>query len=163
MALAAQFETDVIGSRRYAVRRPLRLATTFGPSGADAMIRDLSGTGMLLETAEEVYVDDLLLVEIPNFGRVPATVVWNSGRFFGCEFDQPLSASAVSGALLRNPFFDPHPDLAAADGQICIDSPPLTVEEAGGDELPLSTRLVVMSVMAVAACAPVAMIAALLI
>lgn len=163
MAIAGQFQTDFSSNRRHAVRRPLRLATTVGASSADAMIHDLSTTGMLLETAEEVFVDDLLLVEIANFGHVAATVVWNSGRFFGCEFEEPLSAAAVSGALLRSPFLHPHSAVPAADNELCIERLCAKVEEAGGDKLPLPTRLVLMLLIAVAAGAPVAVIAALLV
>ena len=161
MALAGQIQTDLSGNRRYAVRRPLRLATTVGASSADATIHDLSSTGMLLETAEEVALNDLLFVEIPSFGHVAATVVWSDGRFFGCKFDQPLSAAAVNGVVLRNPLFSPPPVLAAAEEQICIDSPPLSLEDAEIDELPVPSRLVLLSVMALAASAPVAAIAAL--
>ena len=161
LTLTAQSQPGFSHNRRYAVRRPLRLATILGDCESDATIHDLSVTGMLLETAEEVAVGDLFLVEIPHIGHVPATVVWNSGRFFGCKFDQPISAAAVSGALLRNPFVRPHSALGAAHDQICTNSSPLTVKEAGSEELPLPTRLVVLLVMAVAACAPVAVIAAL--
>ena len=161
MTLTAQFQADVSGNRRYAARRPLRLATTLGTSDADAVIHDLSVTGLLLETAEDVSVNDLLLIDIPNFGPVPATIVWNSGRFFGCRFDRPISPAAVSGALLRNPFANSHSAPGTADEELCIDVP-LRGDEVESDKLPLATRLVVGLVLAVAAAAPIAILAAVL-
>lgn len=138
MALTAQFQTDFSGNRRYAARRHLRLATALGPTNASAMIHDLSVTGMLLETAEEALIDDLLLVEIPNVGHVPATVVWNSGRFFGCKFDQPISVAAVSSALLQNPVSNPNSGRGVADDETS-GSPPLNIEEAQSDKLTTET------------------------
>lgn len=162
LPVAGQFQSEVSGNRRYAFRRSLRVATALSSPSADAVIHDLSNTGMLLETAEEVSANQLLLVEIPNFRPVTATVVWNSGRFFGCKFDEPIPAAALSGAFLRSAYFDPCSRIA--DEQTCNDSPPLDilVVKAESDSLPLASRLVVFSVIAVAVCAPVAMIAALL-
>lgn len=140
MVLTAQFQTDFSGNRRYAVRRRLQLTTALGPAKASAMIHDLSVTGMLLETAEEAVINDLLLVEIPNVGHVPATVVWNSGRFFGCKFDESIPPAAVSAARLRNPFSNPHSDRGVAADQICINSPPLSSEQAQSDKLTIETH-----------------------
>ncbi len=41
-------------------------------------------------------------MQIPEAGRVEAEIVWNSGPFFGCEFQDAISAAAVSAALLRS-------------------------------------------------------------
>jgi hypothetical protein len=30
--------------------------------------------------------------------------VWNSGHYFGCQFDRPIPKAALSAAVLRNPF-----------------------------------------------------------
>ena len=165
MPVAGQFQSEVSGNRRYAARRSVRIATTLRSPSADAMIHDLSNTGMLLETAEEVSANQLLLVEIPNFRPVTATVVWNSGRFFGCKFDQPIPSAALSGAFLRSAEFDPRSPIAVAEEQICNDSPPAKIVdvEAERGDLTLAGRLVVFSVIAVAACAPVAVIAALVV
>jgi len=158
--LTARHRTEGSIDRRYAVRRPLRLATSLGSSDAGAMIRDLSVTGMLLET-DVVSINGPLLVEIPNLGYVQAHVVWNSGRFCGCKFEEPISAAAVRGAFLRNPLPQ---DLSAsaADSELCIAAPTFQIDGAENKKLPFSTRLVIALIVAVAVGAPIACIPALL-
>ena len=43
------------------------------------------------------YVEVCLPYSQANKGRV----VWTSGRLFGCEFNEPVSAAAISAALLK--------------------------------------------------------------
>lgn len=157
----AQHQTDLSNDRRYAVRRPLRLATSLSSSDAGAMIRDLSVTGVLLETDLEVSIDDPLLVEIPNLGYIRALIVWNSGRFVGCKFEEPISAVAVRGAFLKGPFLK---DLSAgsAGSELCVAGPTFQIDGAENNELPFVTRLVIALVVGVAVSAPIACIPALL-
>jgi hypothetical protein len=41
-------------------------------------------------------------VELPEVGIVRADVIWSRNRFAGCSFEAPISAAAVSAALLRS-------------------------------------------------------------
>ena len=162
MTVTAGFLTDTSGNRRFATRRPLQLAISLGAWEADAVIHDLSVTGLLLETAEQIAVDDILLIDIPNFEQVPATVVWNSGRLFGCKFHLPIPTAAVSGALLRNPFSGTPSLPGATDANSEIHIAPFATEKADDGKLSFSSKLVVALVLAVAVSAPIAAIAAFL-
>ena len=58
---------------------------------------------MLLEASVALKTGERLDLLIPEAGSAAATIVWSSGRFFGCKFERPLSTAAVSAALLRGP------------------------------------------------------------
>ena len=73
------------------------------------MIHDLSEEGMLLESSVALRTGERLDLLIPEAGSAAATIVWSSGRFFGCKFERPLSTAAVSAALLRGPAQSPPP------------------------------------------------------
>ena len=87
------------GERRRSVRRALKLGIGDGES---VTIRDISLTGLLLETSTPMLVGAGFSVELPHAGTIPAVVVWNSGEFYGCEFDGPISPAAVSAARLQS-------------------------------------------------------------
>ena len=36
-------------------------------------------------------------------GKIDATIVWNSGEYYGCQFELPIPPSVLSAALLKNP------------------------------------------------------------
>lgn len=99
------------------MRRTLRLGV--GAAGESVTIRDISLSGMLLETSTPMLVGARFEVELPQAGAVGAVVTWNSGPFYGCEFDCPIPSSVLSAALLQSPFEaaqDPSkagPDVAA--------------------------------------------------
>lgn len=101
MALMAHFE-DVSrkAERRRSARRELRLG--LGDTDEPVTIRDISRTGMLLENRSAMLVGATFDVSLPQAGQVCAHVVWTSGDFYGCEFDEPISAAAVSAALLHS-------------------------------------------------------------
>ena len=104
MSVLAQLEPRAPqGNRRYAPRRALRLGSFIHGSGADAVVHDLSVTGLLLEASADLVTGERLIVELPEYGPALATVVWTSSRFFGCEFQEPIPAAAISAALLRTP------------------------------------------------------------
>ena len=114
MLIRAQLEArPETGNRRYAVRRALRLGSVLPGSGAEVTIRDLSVTGLLIETSSDLAPGETLEVEIPGHGTETATVVWQSENFVGCSFNSSLPASAVSAALLRSP----GPSAVASDVQ----------------------------------------------
>jgi hypothetical protein len=90
--------------RRSSRRRKLRLrANPEASGGAQVVIHDLSERGMLLESAAALIVGETLDLIIPEAGSARATIVWNSGPYFGCRFEKPLASSAVSAASLRSP------------------------------------------------------------
>ena len=93
----------------YFPRRTLRLQSTIAEGGDDVVIHDMSHTGLLLETTAFLAERQSLDVELPELGLVRATVVWRSGRYFGCKFARPVSKAAVSAALLRSPITDALP------------------------------------------------------
>ena len=100
MPVIAHFE-DLAAprERRAAVRRSLKLGT----GGAyPVMIRDMSLTGMLIESAVPMMVGGTFEVELPHDELVPAVVVWNSGEFYGCEFHRPIRPAALSAAQLQS-------------------------------------------------------------
>lgn len=102
MPMLAHFEDlSPRSDRRRAVRRALKLGV--GASEEGVTVHDLSLTGALLETSVPMLVGQTFEVELPQAGKVDATIVWNSGEFYGCQFDLPIAPSALSAALLRSP------------------------------------------------------------
>jgi hypothetical protein len=100
MAVVAHFEEhSEKAERRRSVRRALKLGA--GAAGESVTIRDISLTGMLLETSKPMLVGASFEIELPHSGAVSALVVWNSGEYYGCEFDRPISPAAVSAARLQ--------------------------------------------------------------
>ena len=101
MAMLAYFEDfEPKDDRRRYVRRALRLGS--GANGELVTIHDLSLTGALLETSVPMLVGAIFQVELPHAGSVEATVVWNSGEFYGCQFELPISPATLSSALLQS-------------------------------------------------------------
>jgi hypothetical protein len=96
--MLAHFEPK--GDRRRSARRSLRLGIS---AGADLVtIHDLSLTGALVETSTAMLVGATFEFDLPQAGAVHATVVWNSGEYYGCQFDQPIPSAALSAALLQS-------------------------------------------------------------
>ena len=102
MALHAHFlEVSPGADRRRYVRRALKLGSA--GDGVPVNILDLSLTGALIETSVPMLVGAIFEVELPEAGKVEATVVWNSGEYYGCQFELPISPAAVSSAQLQSP------------------------------------------------------------
>lgn len=97
-------------NRRGSQRRKLRLGATLSQSGDDVVIRDISASGMLIETSAELATFEQLQMEMPEIGQRVAMVIWNSGPFYGCEFQQPIPQFALSAAMLRSPFAGEAPE-----------------------------------------------------
>ena len=102
MTISARLQTTPAADRRDRQRRTLSLGASLQSTGQNVTIHDISATGMLIETAAELAAFDALEVELPEAGIIQALVIWTSGRYFGCEFRQPLSQGAISAALLRS-------------------------------------------------------------
>ena len=90
--------------RRDGKRRLLTLsALSKSPSAGESLvvIRDISVGGFLMEAQGNVLsVGDMVELVLPERGIVSATVVWQSGTYSGCQFEDPLTTAAVSAALL---------------------------------------------------------------
>jgi len=115
----ALLQDDIDGTvRRRSARRKLRLQvhglTGSSESAKDVLILDISTTGILLQTDASLAVGTAIDLEIPEAVEVRAIVRWVSGELFGCQFNQPISTSAVSAALLRAPYELPTPSQAFA-------------------------------------------------
>lgn len=101
MPMLAHFEDLAAQSdRRRYVRRSLKLGN--GTGGEEVTIHDLSLTGALLETSVPMLVGAIFEVELPQVGPIEATIVWNSGEFYGCQFELPISPAVLSAALLQS-------------------------------------------------------------
>jgi hypothetical protein len=48
-----------------------------------------------------MLVGAIFEIELPHAGSVEATVVWNSGEFYGCQFELPIAPAALSAAQLQ--------------------------------------------------------------
>ena len=114
MAMLAHFEEQPLNDRRRTVRRSLHLGTS--GSGQPVTVHDLSLTGALIETSVPMLVGAMFEIDLPQAGRIEATVVWNSGEYYGCQFELPIAPSVLSAALLQaapqlpeNPNLNPDP------------------------------------------------------
>jgi hypothetical protein len=119
MAILAELHPQQrVGDRRGAFRRRLQLSaygTTPGGGSTPVVIHDISVTGLLLETSADLLIGEMIEVEVPEGGPTSAIVMWNSGRFFGCQFEGRISSASVSAALLRSPF-EEDDGVASAEG-----------------------------------------------
>jgi len=87
--------------RRRTPRMQLTLGAVVGELGSSARIYDISTKGLLFETSATLP-DDLVQVKLPQADPTHARIAWRHGRFFGCEFVEPLPAASVSAALLQS-------------------------------------------------------------
>jgi hypothetical protein len=106
MRLEAVLEQDSTAlDSRAADRRSLKLAARSHSAATGELhvvIHNLSRTGLLIEAPEgTLTVGDALSIHVPEDGVAESKVVWESGRFFGCEFRAPISRAALSGSLLQ--------------------------------------------------------------
>jgi len=104
MQAYARLERVQSASRRGSSRLKLSLDSSLAGSGDEVVIHDLSPGGILVETSASLRKGARLEVDLPELGATQARVVWNSGDYFGCQFDRPIPKAALSAALLRNPF-----------------------------------------------------------
>lgn len=106
---ARPLQAEIILDKRRSGRRTVKLATQLElPSAqAGALVHDLSGQGLRLETALELDEGETLFVELPYVGAVEARIIWRDGNMCGCEFTTPISQAVVSAALLRSPIMEP--------------------------------------------------------
>jgi hypothetical protein len=89
---------DERGAERYRLLLPAS-AEKPGSGVIDIIVHDLSTSGFLVETQSPLSVGSEISLDIPGAGTVAAEVTWNSGNFFGGQFQAPLSPSAVTSAF----------------------------------------------------------------
>ena len=106
MVISAYFESAAkLSASTRAKRRKLMLEVRGAhASGSDVpvMIHNISETGLLIECEAALSIRDRIDIDLPHAGVVPATLVWVSGRMFGCQFDAPISPAVLSAAQLRS-------------------------------------------------------------
>ncbi len=136
MQAVARLERIESRNRRAAPRRQLSLDAVLPGTGDEVVIHDLSATGILIETRADLATFEQLQVDLPEVGPTVATVIWNSGHYFGCEFHHPIPQAAISAALLQSPFKQPN---AAAPAPIEHDN--CDEDEVVDDRYPLGVRL----------------------
>lgn len=106
MAIAAHFEQPEhsLGEPREP-RRTLYLEAQGAAASAGAtsvLVHNISATGLLLESAAPLRVDEAIEIELPQAGSRKARIVWASGQLFGCAFEAPISPATLSAAQLRS-------------------------------------------------------------
>ena len=105
MGMLAQISIDPqTDEQRRTPRRTLRLDVD---GGATATVRNLSETGLLIESPDALEVGDRVSLDLPVAGTAEARVIWARAPFYGCEFARPVSRAVVSAALLRAPIEEP--------------------------------------------------------
>ena len=102
MAITARLEQAKGLDRRTSARRKISFVTSLGTSRRYLTIHDLSSTGMLIETSAKLPLFEPVQIDLPEAGSQQAIVVWTSGQFYGCEFQERLSKAAISATLLRS-------------------------------------------------------------
>ena len=124
MALVAKLATYP-GENRREARSRLWLNVPSDLAGAEVtnvIVHDLSLGGLLVQVDALLEVGSEVAIEMPEAGSVAARVVWSSGSFFGCQFAEPISESAVSAALSESRVV--YPDFPLPTG-----TPPLRQSE----------------------------------
>ncbi|GGD83151.1 PilZ domain-containing protein [Croceicoccus mobilis] len=105
MIVAKVFTEDNFGNSRSRPRRSVRVAVqALSNAGEPAVIRNLSQSGLLLETRASLKVGDTFEVDLPIAGDCSAEIVWSEVNRHGCRFLIPISSAAVSAAQLISPY-----------------------------------------------------------
>lgn len=105
-AIPGQLDAQIgNSSRRAQDRRKLRLKAqgNIASDQASVTVLDISTSGLLLKTDEELGVGETIEIYLPGANEVSAIVRWSRHGLFGCQFIAPVSDAFVSAALLRSP------------------------------------------------------------
>ncbi|KHK93254.1 helix-turn-helix domain-containing protein [Novosphingobium malaysiense] len=106
MPISAHFEETMSSEGQPRANRRRLLLETQGAleSGvaAKVLVHNVSETGLLLETDNELEIGDTIDVALPEAGTMRAHVAWASDRLYGCAFEAPLSPATLSAAQLRS-------------------------------------------------------------
>ena len=112
------------------------LGSVLPETGDEVVIHDLSATGILIETGADLATFEQLHLDLPEVGPTVATVIWNSGHYFGCEFHQPIPQAAISAALLQSPF-----EQQVTSVPVVVEHSHCDDEEVDDDRYPFGVRL----------------------
>lgn len=120
-----------------------------GPAAQSMTIFDLSSSGLLLETDQPLRTGANLIIEMPGEITKICKTVWNSGKFYGANFSEPLTdaelRNLVNSSSVVWPTFGR--SLRAPSINHCADASPKNFDETYIDEtekLPLSVRLMII-------------------
>lgn len=121
---------EILRESRSDRRRTLRLSARVSSSDAWAkvLIRDLSETGLMFETAVDLEVGEIVSVDLPFIGQSDARIVWKKLNSFGCQFLTPVSQTTISTALLRSPGKRPDNEIESTVEELPVGIKP-TLEE----------------------------------
>ena len=137
MAIGARLETRDSADLRGAPRRLLHLEVTAAkPSGqsVQALVHNISETGLLLETSTSLEIGDEVTILLPRKAEATALVIWASDGLYGCKFAAPLTRAVLSAAQLQSA---PRPTgefsrlLSRADDAEALPAPAATTEPFG--------------------------------
>lgn len=88
------------GRRLVSLDVPARSAT----AESSIVIRNISRTGLQIETEAAFAVGETFMLVLPEIGATPARVKWNRGSSYGCEFLSPVASGTISAIQLQSPF-----------------------------------------------------------
>lgn len=106
MKIPAKLMTAAAGTDRRIKPRHLLLievAISVGQQGTDALVHDLSTTGLRIETDDPLDVGEQLTIELMGGTTIEATVVWSSDRSYGCRFASSVPQGVIGAILLQAP------------------------------------------------------------
>ena len=84
--------------KRVESRLPVVIAGCFRRSGSlyrDLEFKDLSPNGFRMQTLTHLEIGELLWVQMPRIGTMPAIVRWQKKDEYGCEFRVPISKAVA--------------------------------------------------------------------
>ncbi len=104
-SLRARISDLGMADRRAGARWNVELLVSAGPGGemGEAVVRNLSDRGLMLQTGAELHVGETMLVDLPGADPVEARILWRQDSSYGCEFMEPIPSSVISEVLLRAP------------------------------------------------------------
>lgn len=163
MAVLAQLDTQPnLVSRRGKQRRAMRLRlgqAWAGDRAVDIILHDLSVTGLLIETAAEFSVGDVIQLDVPESGTVDTEIVWHSENFYGCQFRREISNKAISAALLKSSLEAEPSERLRVEAELRQLAQETDDEDAGASSNGVSrrTKLFALGALGVAAWIPAAL------
>ncbi len=103
MTFEARFENEAAADSRVAQRRTLRLGASgqFARAAVAVTVHNISATGMMIQTETPLAEGERFALDLPEAGERSAQVVWADAPMYGCRFNRPLEAAALSAAQLR--------------------------------------------------------------
>lgn len=100
--IEAKIETS-IDNRKRRRHRLLLEAEGRGDNTAsgEVLVRNISDTGLLIETIYELGIGEIIEVNHPTVGvLMEAEIMWVGGRIYGCKFTRERTQAAISAKRL---------------------------------------------------------------